>query len=154
MCEKSKLHCVVIELLNVIKLLEYCLYSGLTVEQDFRNMIYSSILYSFSFWSEIMTYLISCARAILLALFTTLGPQTAVMTQVILLSELIYTVEALMTWIWWLVPFVLQWDGKSVEQHTYDLASLITLQPPKGAFCLSTTKVQLTAGCASKFLSG
>lgn len=57
----------------------------------------------------------------LLTLFTTLGPQTAVMTQVILLSELIYTVEALMTWIWWLVPFVLQWDGKSVEQHTYDL---------------------------------
>lgn len=33
----------------------------------------------------------------LLTLFTILGPQTAVMTQVILLNELIYTVEALMT---------------------------------------------------------
>lgn len=45
---------------------------------------------------------------ILLPLMPILELQTLLQ---ILLSELIYS-KPLMTWIWWLAPFVLQWDGK------------------------------------------
>lgn len=113
--------CVIIKLINVIKMLEYCLDSKLTSQQDIGNILSCSISSLCFFWGKRIAYLISCAGAISLTLFTTLEPQTALMTQVILLSEFIYTVEALMTWIWWLFPFVLQWNGKSVEQDTYDL---------------------------------
>lgn len=50
-------------------------------------------LYSSSFLS-LLTLTATCAWGVLLPLLTTLGPQTPAMTQLILLSELIYNVEA------------------------------------------------------------
>lgn len=56
------------------------------------------------------------------------------------------TYKPLMTRIWWLVPFVLQWDGK-LCRATYlrSNSPLITLQPRRGAFCSSTSATLTTS---------
>lgn len=83
--------------------------------------------------------LVTCAWGILLTLYTTLGPQKALMTQLILLSELIYTVEASDDPNLMACPFCPAVRWKTHCNIFTIRSSLITLQPRKGAFCLSTS---------------